>query len=162
MKKLIVVFFVFFNICLFAQARLNISSGSSVNFYFNSYQKYVNGISLTDFTTLSIDYKDTTVLNTFPHWRLDCKALTPTINGDAGNILNLNYIELQATGAGTSTNIQFLNNIDVTLLNQAVETAAGSPATVFISYYCGVTNSLLGKNGDYYVVDILFTLMGEN
>lgn len=162
MKKLLIVLFVFWNLSLLGQARLNISSGSSVPFYFNSYQKYATGISYTDYTKLSIEYQDTTVANTYPHWRLDCKALTPTINGDAGNTLNLNYIELQATGAGTSTNIQFLNSSDVTLLNQAAETAPGSPATVFVSYYCGVTNSLLGKNSDYYVVDILFTLMGEN
>ena len=165
MKKLIVVLFVFLNISLFGQARLNISSGSSVNFYFNSYQKYVSGISYNNFTTLSINYQDTnTVAPFYTHWRLDCKALTPTINGDAGNTLNLNYIELQATGAGTPSvpAIQALSSSDVTLLNQAVETAAGSPVTVFISYYCGVTNSLLGKNQDYYVVDILFTLMGEN
>ncbi len=163
MRKLfIVVLHVFFTVSLFGQARLNISSGSSVNFYFNSYSKYVNGITYTDFTTLSIEYRDTTAANTYPHWRLDCKALTPTINGDAGNTLNLNYLELRATGAGTSLNNQFLSSSDVTLLNQAAETAVGNPATVFVSYYCGVTNSLLGKNQDYYVVDILFTLMGEN
>lgn len=162
MKKLLVVLFVFYNISLYSQARLNISSGSSVNFYFNSYQKYTNGITYTDFTKLNIEYIDTTSANTYPHWRLDCKALTSNINGDAGNTLNLNYLELNASGAGSPTGIQFLNSSDVTLLNQAVETAPGSPVTVFISYYCGVTNSLLGKNSDYYVVDILFTLMGEN
>jgi len=164
MKKLLIVLFVFCNISLFGQARLIFSTGNSsvIPFYFNSYQKYVNGISYNDYTRLSIEYRDTTAANTYPHWRLDCKALTPTINGDAGNTLALNYIELQATGAGTSTNIQFLNSTDVTLLNQAAETAPGSPATVFVSYYCGVTNSLLGKNIDYYTVDILFTLTGEN
>ncbi len=159
-KTFSIVLFIFFGFSMYSQARLNISSGSSVNFFFNSYQKYVDGVTYNDFTVLNVYYKDTTVANTFPNWRLDVKALTNDINGDAGNTLDLNTIELLATGAGTSTGIQFLSSSDVSLLTGAIETDPGT-ASVSISYYCGVTNSLLGKNSDYYVVDILFTLMGE-
>ncbi len=160
MKKLLVILFIWSSISLFGQARLNISSGSSVNFYFNSYQKYQTGITYNDFTKFVVYYKDTTVANSFPNWRIDVKALTPQINGDGGNTLNLDILELQATGAGTSAGYQFLTNTDISLLTGAAETAPGT-VTVSVSYRCGVTNSLLGKNPDYYVVDLLFTLMGE-
>jgi len=163
MKKtfFLLVLFIFFEFLLFGQARLNISSGSSVPFYFNSYQKIANGITYTDYTKLSVTYNDTTALHTFPHWRLDVKALNPTIDGDGGNTLNLDILELSATGAGITTGIRPLTTVDDALLTGAIETGAGT-ATVLITYYCGVTNILLGKNPDLYVIDILFTLMGEN
>ncbi|NOZ35068.1 MAG: hypothetical protein GXO80_07205 [Chlorobi bacterium] len=160
MKKLLTIAFIFSGFFLFGQARLNISSGSSVNFFFNSYQKYLTGITYNDFTKFIIYYKDTTTANSYPNWRIDVKALTPTINGDIGNTLNLNTLEIQASGAGTSTGFQALSSTDVSLLTGANETAPGT-VTVSVSYRCGVTNSLLGKNSDYYVVDLLFTLIGE-
>ena len=162
MKKFFIVVYVFMGFSMFSQARLNISSGSSVYFYFNSYQKYVDGVTYNDFTKLSIYYKDTTAANTYPTWRLDFKALTSEINGEmSSNTLDLNVIELEATGAGNSEGIVPLSDSDnIPLLTNASETDPGT-ATVFVTYYCGVTNSLLGKDPDYYVVDILFTLTGE-
>jgi hypothetical protein len=162
MKKIpVVVLYVFFSGVIFGQARLNISSGGSVNFFFNSYQKYVTGITYNDFTQLTVEYNDTTAANIFPHWRIDVKSLNPNIVGDAGNTLDLDVIELSATGAGTSAGIQPLGISDVSLITGAVETGIGT-STVSVSYYCGVTKSLIGEEADYYVVDILFTLIGEN
>lgn len=161
MKKLLIAIFIFYGLTMFSQARLSINSGGSVYFHFNSYQKYVNGVTYNDFTKMTIYYKDTTVANTYPTWKLDVKALTPQINGDiAANTLALDVIELEASGAGTPQGIKALSSSDVSLLINAPTTDPGT-ATVFITYYCGVTNSLLGKEPDYYVVDLLFTLSGE-
>ena len=162
MKNVIFIIFIFLGFLSYSQARLNISSGSSVYFHFNSYQKYVDGVTYSNFTNLSVYYNDTTVANTFPNWRIDVKALTPLITGDAGNTLDLNILELSATtsAGGVSYGTLALTNSDVTLLDGVPGTDPGT-ASVLVSYYCGVTNSLLQKNSDYYVVDILFTLMGE-
>ncbi len=174
-KKLLFGFFLLFIFSeIYSQnttSRLTIESGGSLNFYFNSLSKYKNGIAFNDYTKLRIYYNDTT--NTggagiFPNWKLDVKANSPTIDGDAGNTLNLNTIEIEASQligvAGTLAGIQALTNSDVSLITGADITDPGT-ATVFISYYCGqsltVTNNLLGKNPDYYVVDIIFTL-GRN
>lgn len=154
--------YVFYGFTMFSQARLNISSGGNVYFHFNSYQKYVNGVTYPNFTKLLVSYNDTTAAKTYQNWRIDVKALTPNIQGDvASNTLNLNVIELEASGAGTSTGKQLLSNSDVKLTGGLQPVAGLSNASVFITYYCGVTNKLLGKEPDYYVVDLLFTLTGE-
>ncbi len=153
-------------------SRLTVESGGSLNFYFNSLEKYKNGISYNDWTRLRIYYNDTTNtggVGVFPNWKLDVKAASATIDGDAGNTLNLNTIEIEASQligvTGTLTGIHALTNADVSLITGGAITAPGT-ATVFISYYCGqsrtvLNNNLLGKNPDYYVVDIIFTL-GRN
>ena len=148
-------------------SRLAIESGGSVNFYFNSFQKYVNGVTYSDWTKLRIYYNDTTNaggVGTFPTWKLDVKALSPTIDGDAGNSLDLNTIELEATGDPGATGVQALSNIDVSLITGGAITDPGT-SIIFITYNCGKSilapNALLGKNPDYYVVDIVFTL-GRN
>ncbi len=162
MRKILlaVVLFISFSVTVFGQARLNISSGGSVYFYFNSYQKYVTGITYNDFTKLIVQYNDTTSSGSYGNWRIDVKSLSSGINGDAGNTLSLSVIELSATGTvGTSTGIRTLKTTDETLLNSTNNTGAGTE-TVSVTYYCGKTVSLLGEKQDYYVVDILFTLMG--
>ncbi len=172
MNKLLIMVFVilFFGNYAAGQnttSRLTIESGGSVNFYFNSLEKYKNGITYTDWTKLRIYYNDTTDaggIGIYPTWKLDVKALSPTIDGDAGNTLNLNTIELEATGNPGSTGVQALSNIDVSLITGGAITA---PATtvIFITYNCGKSiltqNSLIGKNPDHYVIDIVFTL-GRN
>ncbi len=167
-KKKIILWIVlcfFFTEPMFSQARLNISSGSSVNFYFNSLQKYQNGISYNDFTKLNVQYRDTTAANTYPHWRIDVKALTTKIIGDMGNDLDLDVLELSATGPapGISSGRQVLQTTESTLFSGANETIIGgslSSETVSVSYFCGTNVSLIGEKEDYYVVDILFTLIG--
>lgn len=162
MKRLLILIYVFYGFAMFSQARLNISSGGNVYFHFNSYQKYVNGVTYPNYTKLLISYNDTTVANSFQNWRLDVKALSPNIDGDnPPNTLDLNVIELEANGTGTSTGVQTLSNTDVKLTGGLQPVAGLSNASVFITYYCGVTNKLIGKEPDYYVVDLLFTLTGE-
>jgi len=160
-KLLILIIFLISEIFVYSQttSRLTIESGGSLNFYFNSLQKYQNGIEYTDWTKLRIYYNDT---GTNPTWKLDVKALNPTFNGDAGNTLNLNTLELEAKGVQGVTGIQALSNSDVSLITGEAITHPGT-VTVFITYYCGQNktgsnNNLLGKEPDYYYVDIVFTL----
>lgn len=177
MKKLLVlIIFLFFEISVNGQnttSRLTIESGGSLNFYFNSLQKYKTGIEYTDWTKLRIYYIDTIAGGgdgAYPLWKLDVKAMSPQINGDDGNTLNLNTIELEASqligvAFGNLTGIQALNNSDISLITGADMTRSGT-ATVYITYYCGQNktgsnNNLLGKMPDYYYVDIVFTL-GRN
>ena len=162
MKKLLFAICILYGGVMFGQARLSINSGSSVYFHFNSYQKYVNGVTYSNFTELLISYNDTTAANTYQNWKIDVKALSPNINGDvAPNMLDLDIIELEASGYGTSTGLQSLTNSDVKLTGGLQPLAGVSNESVFITYYCGVHKSLLGKSPDYYVVDLLYTLTGE-
>jgi len=169
MKKLLIfITFTIFGIFVYSQnttSRLTIESGGSLNFYFNSLQKYQNGIEYTDWTKLRIYYNDTTDAGNVginPTWKLDVKALNPTFNGDAGNILNLNTLELEATGIAGVTGIQALSNSDISLITGGAITDPGT-VSIFITYYCGQNktgsnNNLLGKKPDYYYVDVVFTL----
>ncbi len=166
-KLLILITFSISGIFVYSQnttSRLTIESGGSLNFYFNSLQKYQNGIKYTGWTRLRIYYNDTTVtggIGIDSTWRLDVKALNSEFNGDAGNTLDLNTLELEATGVTGVQGIKALSNSDVSLITKGVMTAPGT-VTVFITYYCGqsktVSNNLLGEKPDYYYVDIVFTL----
>ncbi len=162
MKRLIVIFYVFFGVTMYSQARLDIGTGGSVYFHFNSYKKYTDGVTYNNFTKLLVFYKDTnTIVPFYPTWKLDVKALTSDIAGEnPANTLNLDFIELEASGAGTPTGTQALSDLDISLLTAGIETNTGA-IPIYITYYCGVTNSLLGKEPDYYVVDLLFTLISE-
>jgi len=164
-KSLIVILlYIFYGITVFGQARLNISSGGSVYFYFNSLKKYSDGIKYENFTKLSIMYNDTnTTGTTYPQWKLVAKALQTEIQGeDPANTLNLDVIELEATSTSADANPKnILTATDVELLKNGTATGV-NPASVFITYFCGETNKLIGKEPDYYVVDIQFTLMSQN
>lgn len=145
-------------------ARLNIEAGSSVNFYFNSFHKYQNGIAYPNFTRLSVYYNDTTSAANYPTWKLDVKALTDSIEGGGLISLPLETIELEASGVNSS-GTQILQNTVVDLITGGQITHPNSEL-IYISYYCGqnitgLGSKLLGKSADYYVVDIIFTLSNE-
>ncbi len=141
-------------------SRLRIDSGSSVYFYFNSWDKIKNGITYNTWTKLSIYYDDPAD----GEWELTAKANTNYIVSERGNHpaddLELATIELEASGDASNTYQPLfpLSTIDTRLASGA-ET---SPATtlVQITYQCGVndTYTLWGKKTDYYYVDIILTL----
>lgn len=145
-------------------SRLRIESGASIYFNFNSLQKYENGLEYSNWTKATVYFIDTTALGvpTALQWRLDVKAMSAAINGDAGNFLPLNTIEMEATGIdATYLGPIALSNADSPLVSNGLQTDPGI-TDVYISYYCGqsktVANSLMGKKSDYYFVDIVFTL----
>jgi len=157
-------FFFLVSIIGFSQktSRLRIESGSSVYFYFNSWDKIKNGITYDNWTKLSIYYDDTDIVD--GKWELTALAKTSYIVSETGNHpaddLELATIELVATGDNA-------NWYDALSPLSAIETRLAygpetSPNTtkVYITYQCGVnaTYTLWGKKTDYYYVDILLTL----
>lgn len=168
MKKILFLcLLIFFNYYAIAQnttARLTIESGSSVFFNINTFDKYNNGTEYTNWTRLRVYFIDTTNVGgiTAQNWQLNVEALTANMVGDIGN-LDLNVIELSATcGDAISNGIVALDGPGsaVKLLNTGNNNVSSS--LVQITYYCGqsktVTNTLLGKQPDHYVVDIIYTL----
>lgn len=163
-------FFLILGISSYSQnvtSRLRIESGGSIYFNFNSLEKYQTGLEYTNWTKVSVYYIDTTDtgIPNASNWKLTVKAMSPTINGDAGNTLPLNTIEMQATGINAIYYGPFeLTNIDNPLADTGLQTAPGV-TNVYITYFCGksktVPNSLLGKMPDYYYIDILLTLQQQ-
>ncbi len=155
------------------RARITVKRGNNVDFVFNSFLKYKNGITLTNFTTLEIYWKDTAVSppNPIPPnysttWRLYANALTDKLYGDeAPHSLDLNYVELTANYPTYSTGKKALvydnGGNGVALVTGAPQTDP-NPVTITITYDVGTgVNKLLGKEPDYYAVDIVFTLTDE-
>ncbi len=154
-------------------ARLTIQSGQSVYFYVNSFDKYINGITYTNWTSLTVSFTDTldNGTQTGMTWKLDVKAMNNNIQGTLGN-LPLNTIEIVATDGGgpsaTYSPVFALSAIDQSLVTLGTQTDLVTPVltTVNITYHCGKSitvpdNSLLGRTPDYHTVDLLLTL-GEN
>ncbi|MCP4178457.1 MAG: hypothetical protein GY756_11890 [bacterium] len=165
---LIFIFLSFFGLTQNTTARLTIESGSSVYFNINSFTKYQNGLDYSNWTRLRVYFIDTTALGAVSNkrWRITVEAMAGNIQGDAGNTLNLNTIELQAICAdATGKGIVALPipGSPIELLDLGTNNVNAS--LVQISYYCGqsltVANNLLGQPADYYFVDIVYTLEGD-
>ena len=141
-------------------SRITIQSGGSIQFPFNSYTKLANGMNYTNWTRLQIYYLDTLndgTLNGTSQWHLMVRANTGTIDGDGGNSLSLNKVEIEATStAGNTAGKITLTNTDQAIITDGPNNT--NTATVTISYYVGETNALLGESPDYYFVDLIFTL----
>lgn len=170
-KTLFYLFLIFVQVNSYSQnttSRLRILSGGSMYFNFNSLQKYENGLTYSNWTRAEVYFIDTTNLGvqTLLEWRLDVKAMTPLINGDAGYSLPLNTIEIESNGLNATYNGPFAisDADDVHLVEDGLQTAPGY-TIVNITYHCGksltVGNNLLGSDPDYYFVDLLFTLQPE-
>ena len=153
-------------------SRLRIESGGSIYFNFNSLNKYENGLEYTNWTKITVYFIDTLKSDgsqTAMKWKLDVKAMSNDITGDAGPPhLDLNTIELEATSndaLATLSGIIPLTNSDVSLITNGSQTASGL-TEVYITYYCGqsklgLDNNLMGKKPDYYFVDLMLTLSPE-
>jgi len=146
-------------------ARLTIESGGSVEFIFNSFFEYENGISYNDWTKLGVYFIDTIAgVPTAMTWQLDVKADDAQIRGVLGN-LPLQTIELSVSGDPGPTyfagRLQLLNS-DQRIVEDGPQTNLILPSltNVFVSYHCGETApfKLFGKPADYYSVDIVYTL----
>jgi hypothetical protein len=130
-------------------------------------EKYKDGLSYGNWTKATVYFIDTTALGVSSGavWVLDVKASTALINGDAGHTLSLNTIEMQSSGtdplAVYNGPIVLTNSDNQHLVQNGTQTAPGT-STVNITFHCGksltVPNNLLGKQPDYYFVDIILTL----
>jgi len=185
MKKIyifpILIYLLVYSASLFSQhnetARITIRGGHSINFIFNSFEKYENGIYYEDWTQIEIYYIDTNDdgdLNADTRWKLLAKAEDANMQG-VSNTLSLDYLYIAAEcldcNPVNDTEGTFrLTNADQTLIDDGEMT----DKNVEISYYCGMKdntsftilpdntaapyNTLLGEEADYYTVNLFLTL----
>lgn len=168
---LYIIFFIFlFSTPLLAQPPLPsptgsivLLSGGNVVFHFTSLNKYTNGITLTEWTRLAIKY-DSDGGGT--NWRLAVRSQQAQFDGDGGNSMDLDVLELtpvdgggnNALGAFLQPTIQ-LSGIDQDLVQGATpDGTALDDNLVNITYECGVTNSVMEFQPDYYNIDLEITL----
>ncbi|OFX17411.1 MAG: hypothetical protein A2033_17870 [Bacteroidetes bacterium GWA2_31_9] len=173
-RKLLLVLFVILANCSFAQPPLPapsghmvIRQGGNVVFNFSALKRYTTGMTLADWTVIDIFY-DSDGGGT--SWKLSLKANSAQIDGDMGNNLNLDVIEITASdGGGVNPLGAFCEpKITLTSLDQdlVVDQGLGGPPDgvaagdnlINLTYECGVTNSVLGQPADFYVVDLVVTL----
>jgi hypothetical protein len=168
-KSITFLLFLLFVISLQAQpplpspsGRLVIKQGANLDFIFNSLKRYANGITYDRWTTLDVIYDSDGGGTT---WRLSIKANNATIDGDGGNTLNLNVLEITTLDGGGINNLGAFVQPKITLTDLDQDLVMGNPPDggagdnlVDLTYECGVTNSVLGEMSDYYVVDLVITL----
>lgn len=156
-------------------ARLTTIIGSHIEFNFNTLDKYNNGITITDGTTLAVTMTDLPTANTVVGWHIDVQSYLaqPTIDGAGGNFLPLNTIQIEATDAnGNLAAATFFGLQDLAVAPGAtLMTTPGLgvdvPALpnvhqVNLSYECGIANgSLIGSVADYYTVEIEVILIPD-
>ncbi|NJO88297.1 MAG: hypothetical protein HC831_04500 [Chloroflexia bacterium] len=152
--------------------RLDVMSGSSTNFQFNSYSKIISGIEYTNWTRFRVYFKvhDGTHTGnpTANTWELLVHANASPIPGDGGNTLGLDRVELAVENAGSGTATAGIGNYVVItgtsqatadqLITGGANLAVPAYEDVIISYRVGGTNSVQGAVPDYYFVDLVFTL----
>lgn len=174
LRKALIVLFVILADYSFAQPPLPapaghmvIRQGANLVFNFSALKRYTTGVTLTNWTLIDVFF-DSDGGGT--SWKLSMKANSANIEGDMGNNLNLNVIEITASdGGGVNALGAYCSpKITLTSLDQdlVVDQGAGGPPDglaagdnlVNLTYECGVTNSLLGAVPDFYVVDLVVTL----
>lgn len=144
-------------------ARINLISGSSVYFAFNSLEKMdpLTGIVYNNWTTFSVSFNATNDLgnDTGALWRLRVRSNTSNIIGSGSNTLDTRTVEVSANSAGQGSDAGWIPLVDsdVTIVDAGTNLITDEP--IVISYRCGrnATYPILGENGDYYVVDLVFT-----
>ncbi|MFW5757537.1 MAG: hypothetical protein ACOCYO_02540 [Bacteroidota bacterium] len=140
-----------------------VESGGYVQMNFNSLEKYKEGISFENWTRIAITFTDDT--DDEAEWKLEFKANSTRLNGDYGNTLPLETIEVQVYDAGgendlgafVEPNAQNLENNYITLVSGAPQ-GDFSDNKLYISYRIGLDSPLLGEIPDYYFVDVEFKL----
>lgn len=170
LEKLLLIFFIFISSYSFAQpplpapsGRMIIRQGANVVFNFSSLKRYTDGMTYNDWTIIDVFY-DSDGGGT--SWKLSLKANTANIEGDMGNNLNLDVLEITAVDGGGVNPLGAFCQPTITLTNLDQDLVAGNPPDgtaagdnlVNFNYECGVTNSLLGEPADFYVVDLVVTL----
>lgn len=157
---------VFFNQKSEAQnpySHILVESGGYVQMNFNSLKKYNEGVSFENWTRLAITFTDTD--DASAEWKLEFKANTINIDGDYGNTLPLESIEVQVYDAGGNNNLgSFVRSTAQDLDSNYITLVEGAPQgnfsdnKLFISYRIGLDTPLLGQPPDYYFVDVEFKL----
>jgi len=158
-------FFIFFN--LNGQSlRLRFNKGSRFDFYFNSLQKYEDGITYSDYSQIAISFSESEPKDS--NWQVQIKALTATIDGGGTNTLPLDRLRVYTSDGGSTTSATYSPFIPgndggwfelTTVYQDIVQDGPEGSYTdniVNISWDCGTQSGkkVSGYNSDYYVVDI--------
>lgn len=143
---------------------IRVISGGYVSFTFNSITEYSNGKSLNGWTRFTVEFSDTTDAGgdgTSTGWEVLVRATATTIQADGGSAdLNLAHLEVRPTTAipgASATNIT-LTDADQAIITGGDPGAGTISGEIIVDFDCGTTLSLLGKEPDYYFVDLIFTL----
>lgn len=149
-------------------ARLSVISGGNIEFYFNSLDKYENGVTYTNGTTLGISINDEAPGSALASWTLDftSNAGQTEFTGEGGNTLDLDRLELTPSNnlglaAATFSGTLPLSTATQTLVSTALPALLTTDWTthqVNITYDMGTTTSLIEENPGFYTVEIEFTL----
>jgi len=150
--------------------RIWVTSGGSVAFSFKSLTEYSSGKVLSNWTRLNIHYRDTSNVGgdgTSIGWKVMVRASAATIQSDgAAPDLPLSSIQIKPTSTIPGVTI---TNITLTATDQNI-IEGGDPGAlpvtgeIVITYECGTppATPLLGRQPDYYFVDLIFTLVEIN
>ena len=134
--------------------------GGNVDFLFGSMTKYASGINFNDYTNIKITARDT--VNAAARWKFSVYATDTQLNGELGNSLPLNNIEIQVickdhlNATIASTLFVPITSLPQDLITNIPQTTIGTYYSMYITYRCGVTTPLLGKNSDFYFSYLLF------
>jgi hypothetical protein len=148
--------------------RIWVTSGGSVAFNFKSLTEYSSGKTLSNWTRLNIHYRDTSDVGgdgTSIGWKVMVRAGAATIQSDgAAPDLPLSSIQIKPTSTIPGVTI---SNITLTAADQNIVEGidpGAAPVTgeIAITYECGTDTPLLGRQPDYYFVDLIFTLVEVN
>ena len=153
-------------------ARLSVIEGGTVEFNFNSFNEYENGITSTNGTVLGITIANLAAGSALASWTLDFATdLGATdFTGPGTNTLDLSTIQLTASenfGFAGET-VTFSGPLALTAASQTLVSTSDTDLLnidwtthqVNITYDCGTTagNNLLEETPGYYTVEIEFTL----
>lgn len=159
-------------------AKLTLKSGSGYNFIFNSFQKYKDGIILTDHTRLEVFWDEAT---TGLGWHIECKENDN--DGDAANIIgtkitnsiSLNDICISASNIGANNAVTY-NTLSPSNVFQEIIGGGNAGVTpgytdeVQFTYYFGADtapgpgcacSNFQGKKPDFYSFEIIYELSAE-
>jgi len=147
--------------------RLWVGSGGSVAFNFKSLTEYSSGKILNNWSRLNMHYRDTSDTGgdgTSTGWKIVVRASSATIQSDgAAPDLPLSTIQVKPTTTIPNTTATYitLTDADQIIVESIVDPDASAvTGEIVISYECGtITPFLLGKQPDYYFVDLIFTLV---
>lgn len=150
--------------------RVWVTSGGSVAFSFKSLTEYSSGKVLNNWTRLNIHYRDTSNAGgdgTSIGWRLLVRAGSATIQSDgAAPDIPLTAIQVKpnTTIPGTTTTDITLSSANQIIVEGGDPGALPVTGEIVITYECGTppATPLLGRQPDYYFVDLIFTLVEIN
>lgn len=144
-------------------SRIRVLRGANLSFIFNTFSRFDNGVTYSEFTELRLYFNDTidggAANPSGAGWQLTMRALQPNIEGDMSTAtIPLATIRATIHYDGNDYGPFDLSTLETKILEDT--DLVNVNKTIFISYDCGTqpATNLINKVPDTYVVDIDFTL----